>query len=814
MWDNIWSLVVDLYGKEKPNVPTRLHPSVKQLKLQIALSKQRFTKFLCEVPTVTGEYGDITLPLNFESPYSPAPGRVELVCTTEHITELNYQIAADAKSSFKQCHQVLRDPAKELLVFMLTDKDRKQDNNVPYSYPVAYAMKGSSITNDHMQFMLSKVRSELKKRNIPILCEAYDGQWHKLITENETGQRLTKLHSRDNWNRVSSLSKGKGIEQLNAISVVKKSTLNEVSTTRLQKNETLSMPEIIIAKGRDGVLFVSTEKRQMKHIHSITLKSRPDLFTKQIIEDDTTDIGPHDVLLEEEQTTTDVNGQRSTFKAKYRCRSIYNNTEQNEEIVWKNKTKRLIGLGENEIDMFDIPEIRPPDNIEDEEDLENVNVDRFKEDRAVEQLTLENYLKSEKCSLLPNILNELKNNNLHKWQLKNIDDLYPELLTNGDNLLREVNVKELHIISLEMRCLTGHSWHSNNMLKSEIVNNIVKGFGGDTLVPVERRVKKIFNPESLSQLCSVFIKGCDFPLEHIQIPIASLYQIIARNDWWKNATVPMLCEIPLDNGKTEMMEFFSYPGYSTHLGQTQFRTFDFTHVLTNIRTQILTRGLDYCKKEHFEHLSTKEPGLLSLALVFEKTDQQNAFTAMRMFNYDVEHYMRRNNFNETANFIKLVRNWHDACNRRGLSADTRVKYLYEMHKFLTDGVNFDSVPFPYCGRYIKGLTWQTYEAILQMISMRIQLYRIAENYTYNTRAVSTLANESFFSDLVRYDKESHGYPKGTNVSRVFGRVVLINHFKHKRGKNYYLAATVKCKYEIKLADLNFRRYIRNLRCIM
>ena len=30
---------------------------------------------------------------------------------------------ADAKWAFKQCHEVLCDPGKELLVFMLTDKD-------------------------------------------------------------------------------------------------------------------------------------------------------------------------------------------------------------------------------------------------------------------------------------------------------------------------------------------------------------------------------------------------------------------------------------------------------------------------------------------------------------------------------------------------------------------------------------------------------------------------------------------------------------------------------------------------------------------
>ena len=141
--------------------------------------------------------------------------------------------------------------------------------------------------------------------------------------------------------------------------------------------------------------------------------------------------------------------------------------------------------------------------------------------------------------------------------------------------------------------------------------------------------------------------------------------------------------------------------------------------------------------------------------------------------------MHENNFTDTANFIRLVRNWHDACNHRGLSADMRVLYLTEMHEFLTKGINFDAVPFQYPGRYIKGITWQTYEALLQMISTRIQLYTFAQDGTYNTRSVSTLSNESFFSDLVRYDKESHGYPKGTNVGRVFGRVVLINHFKHK-----------------------------------
>ena len=81
-------------------------------------------------------------------------------------------------------------------------------------------------------------------------------------------------------------------------------------------------------------------------------------------------------------------------------------------------------------------------------------------------------------------------------------------------------------------------------------------------------------------------------------------------------------------GEIKTFDFFSYPEFCHARNQLEFRAFDFTRVLTNLHTQILTRGLEYCKREHFEHLSIHKPGLLSLALVFEETDQQNAFTAI------------------------------------------------------------------------------------------------------------------------------------------------------------------------------------------
>ena len=319
--------------------------------------------------------------------------------------------------------------------------------------------------------------------------------------------------------------------------------------------------------------------------------------------------------------------------------------------------------------------------------------------------------------------------------------------------------------------------------------------------------KRTYNVETLVQACTTVVKVDVYPVQHLQIPLASLYQMENRDHWYGKATVPLSAPIPSDTDETQQIDFFCYLEYNTERKQLEFRTFDFTHILTNLRTQILTRGLDYCQKEHYEDLSAHRPDILSLALVVDKIDQQNAFTAMRMFNYNVEKYMRDNNFTETAHFIELVRNWHDACNHMGLSADTRVKFLFEMHEFLTRGINFNAVPSQFPGRYVRGLTWQTFEAILQTISTGIQLYYFSNDATYNSRAVSTLANESFFADLVRYDKKSHGYPKGPNISRVFGRVVLINHFKHKSDKNYFLSTAIKSKYEIKLAEEDHIRYV-------
>ena len=73
--------------------------------------------------------------------------------------------------------------------------------------------------------------------------------------------------------------------------------------------------------------------------------------------------------------------------------------------------------------------------------------------------------------------------------------------------------------------------------------------------------------------------------------------------------------------KRKRLSYFPYPELSMSRSQLEFRTFNFMHILTNLRTQILTRGLDSFPKKHFEELSESRPDILSLAAVFDKIDQ-------------------------------------------------------------------------------------------------------------------------------------------------------------------------------------------------
>ena len=117
-------------------------------------------------------------------------------------------------------------------------------------------------------------------------------------------------------------------------------------------------------------------------------------------------------------------------------------------------------------------------------------------------------------------------------------------------------------------------------------------------------------------------------------------------------------------------------------------------------------GCKFCKTEHFLELCAERPDILCHSIVEDRADPQNVFTAIKFFSLQVESYMLSKGYAETANLIKLIRNWFRACNERGIKADERVEYWYDIHEFLTRDIDFKQFSSKLCGHYVKGMPVQ------------------------------------------------------------------------------------------------------------
>ena len=400
---------------------------------------------------------------------------------------------------------------------MLTNKDRKQNKHIPYSYPIAYAMKGSSMTNADLQYMVGKLRDVLDSKGIPVLCEAYGGQWHNHITQTLSGRHLTKMYGRASWSHISKLSKDKCIEELSVHSIVKNVQGNAILKLKcgfINHEE----GNLEITQENNGTITLGTCTQKMSQIVSVMQNSHPDLFS---------------------------NGFRF-YKS---------NPHQNPSLPRRNKRKVQLGLIQGERDILELLVL--------DECAENDNLDvddNFLPDLRPGNENLENYLLGTDCPLLTNILTQLKVYNPDKWSNKTNEYMYTHLLTDANELLKMCTVKELNIIATELRCFTGRLWFSANLLKAENVNVIVSAFGSAPLTNIESSHKKdkLYQPDTLLTLASCALKHESYPVEHLQISLGTVIHRQLKEDWYANATCPLSVPIPHEHNSAlvKEMEFF------------------------------------------------------------------------------------------------------------------------------------------------------------------------------------------------------------------------------------------------------------------
>ena len=157
-------------------------------------------------------------------------------------------------------------------------------------------------------------------------------------------------------------------------------------------------------------------------------------------------------------------------------------------------------------------------------------------------------------------------------------------------------------------------------------------------------------------------------------------------------------------------------------------------------------------------------------------DKQSVSYAEQVFSEEVANTMVSLGFHKEAKLVNHIRNWFDACNKRGLSLEKRIEYLIDINKYFIQF--YPVMRYPMSCSHIRGLPSTTFQAILHNSSLRITLYHLSKQKTYNQRAVSTLSVESFFSDLSALARSNSGIPLTANIPRYLAKVTQMNNIKH------------------------------------
>ena len=241
--------------------------------------------------------------------------------------------------------------------------------------------------------------------------------------------------------------------------------------------------------------------------------------------------------------------------------------------------------------------------------------------------------------------------------------------------------------------------------------------------------------------------------------------------------------------RRESIQWFSYPSYSHQNKQLEPKCLDGEHLLANAHVKVCKDGMLGLKKEAWEAVAENDSNIISKCLVMDLIDKQSAQNAIRTFSLPVEQCMEEIGFPVEANFCRMIRQWYEAEGKPGLSAHQRVTHRLALQDYLLEGVEFGQFP-PY-GSFIKGMPRVMYEGFLQSIDIHIQLYATCRGGTYNQRAVSSLVNETFFSELGELEPTQLGCPKATNIPWLLSTVTELLHYRHNPAKRLFCSSVLQ-----------------------
>ena len=764
IWSILWKAAKDIYDGNDITEPKTLPGNVSEIKCKMEKFIDKNAIIAAEVPLL--KCRDNEMYSNMANVRNPAY-RFRKNYPLSNIRETNIQrintrileCCTRSVKLIREAYDMCRRKATEVLLFVLTDTDRDFNKDKPAAVPLAYALKGKSIRLDTARKMVNDVRNYLHEQKCSVLVEAYDGQWAGLVFRDAQNKPLTIFElQRECWSDVNKASKERLLKFFETMSEVSNSEMDDWSKRDFLNKGIFRFGNIRIELGihshdKDDTTFSESNNGIDENKPVPTFLAIETFCQRWNVEGGLTTI-----------KVPMVHERPDLWETEMSCGNLF-------QILGLRPPPKNIGLDN----------VIPPDTIQlqdDVRDLANELLDSSISDEDDHGITASEFstiiipetdmadqirrvlFTTHKFLLEHMLFSLLCQKRFQKWSEYDIDTFYDEILSSTMNIYNNLTVYEVDSLLKIIKengcsdCPLVLIAGQNKLRKCNILGFIL---GHRNRVFGKKPKPRMM---SLRNLCRNEIHRT-IPVNVLRVTIAQWLFKIQLPRWMDHSPVPVTYKIPV---YPHEIDIFSYPEYNTNRKQIESRIIDPSHCLTNLRLHATQRGFFGCSKNAFLRVSKCDNNLLNRALLEEPIpDKQSVPFAERIFSKPVEGLMRKNNDIREADMVMHIRQWYEACNRRGLSVTKRLTSLVQMNNYMLQF--YKAEHFPMKTTHVGGLPSTTFQAILQNISTRIQLYHISEKKTYNHRAVSTLAVESMFSNLTTLSRPTSGIPLAAKIPR-------------------------------------------------
>lgn len=768
-WKELWDLALDYYGSDTLVKPKRLHPDIKDHRQRLKEYIDANSTFVAEVPTVScvDLRRSAATPMQSDPCFRRrrhVPTKLQSDIDIEAIKNSVLNACTESMKAIQEAHDLERRKATEILLFVATDTDREFDKEKPVAIPVAYALKGKSIKMAVAREMMHIVRKKLTESGVNIVAEAFDGQYAQLVFRSTHDEPLTLFEfCRDCWNTFATLSKKKMLEIVNSMSEVTAENLKSWSETiAMEEGDDVRIGNVNVtcevhsAGRKSRYLSVQSYCGPFDDMGGLAempvplMNARPDVWVPSQYQKYNL---LHILELTDERPRTNVSRQSSIGVQV----SVDDFLEEQQQFQAEIENLRH--------DIFDV------DDFEDVDLSNNVYAEEAVVPTAqqIRQLLFE----KKKYVIESILISLLCSARQDKWTSLDADEFVDKVFNSSQSIMNELTKEELKIVIAQIKhyeCVDFPLVIKGPDTKANIAQQLAFVFGFTDVIQVKKAKVKM---AALTVLCTTVLKKC-VPNAVLQVSMASWKFNRGLGKWLNKSTVPMTCKIPVIPFEFDM---FSYPELCTESDKAMARLIDPSHLLTNLRLHATQKGFFGCSKDAFVKVSKQFPRLLSRAIIEEPIiDKQSVPIACKVFSYDVEVAMRNNGDTREANMVEKVRKWYDACDKRGLSVSTRIKYLVDMSNYMLS--HFKSGHFPMCTTHIAGLPSTTFQGVVANVSTRLQLYSLCSAKKFNHRCMGTLAVENMFAALSAFAKNSSGCPLAMQIPRYIGKMTQLNHMQN------------------------------------